>query len=104
MNFDRKKKLLCSAFFSKVIINKETITLKESSLQHSNLVLAEIRLKTVERAQLNFHNRFWSNIVQVDRNSTHGVGFLCADLGEIQIVGKISVCFGVSSSKISGGN
>jgi hypothetical protein len=30
--------------------------------------LVEIRLKAVERAQLNFHHRFWSNIVQVGRN------------------------------------
>jgi hypothetical protein len=29
--------------------------------------LAEIRLKTVERAQLNLRHRFWSNIVQVGR-------------------------------------
>jgi hypothetical protein len=50
--------------------------------------LAEIRLKTVERAQLNFHNRFWSNIVQVDRNSNLDVGFFSADLGEIQSVLK----------------
>jgi hypothetical protein len=30
--------------------------------------LAEIRLKTVERAQLNFRHRFCLNIVQVGRN------------------------------------
>jgi hypothetical protein len=54
------------------------------ALQYSNpsilviLVLNSIhtRLKTVERAQLNFRHRFWSNIVQVGRNSTHGWYFL----------------------------
>jgi hypothetical protein len=31
--------------------------------------------------------RFWSNIVQFGRNSTHGL-FFCADLGEIRPVCK----------------
>jgi hypothetical protein len=55
---------------------------------HSNFVLAEICLKMVECAQFNFHHQFWSYIVEVGQNSTHG-WFLCANLGEIQPVWKV---------------
>jgi hypothetical protein len=43
---------------------------------HSNIFLAEIRLKTVERAQLNVRHRFWSDIVQVGRNFSKLAEFL----------------------------
>jgi hypothetical protein len=39
-------------------------------------ILAEIRLKMVECAQLNFHHRFWSNVVGFGRNSTLGWFFV----------------------------
>jgi hypothetical protein len=66
--------------------------------------LAEIRLKTVRRAQLNFRYQFWSNIVQVGQNSIHGWFFMRQFGRNFGQFGKISANFGVSSAKVDGGN
>jgi hypothetical protein len=70
---------------------------------HRNYFLAVILLKTVERAQLNFRHRFWSNIVQVSKIRPM-VGFFCAGLGEIRPVWKNFGQLGRYSTKIDGGN
>jgi hypothetical protein len=82
-----------------------------SLIRHYTVIfLVEIRLKTVERAQLNFRHGFWSNIVQVGRNFSKlaeirpMVGFFCADLGEIRPVWKNFDQLVRYPTKIGGGN
>jgi hypothetical protein len=65
--------------------------------------LAEIRLKTVERAQLNFRidfGRILSKLAEIRPM----VGVFCADLGEIRPVWKNFGQLGRYSTKIGGGN
>jgi hypothetical protein len=71
--------------------------------QHSNFILAEIRLKTVERAQLNFHQDF-EQISSKLAEIRPMVGFFFADLGEIQPVWENLGQLGRYSTKIGGGN
>jgi hypothetical protein len=47
-----------------------------NKLTYTVIFLAEIRSKTVECRQLNFRRCFWSNIVQVGRNSIHSWFFV----------------------------
>jgi hypothetical protein len=65
--------------------------------------LAEIHLKTVERAQLNFRHNF-GRISSKLEEIRPMVGFFCADLGEIRPVWKKIGQLGRYSTKIGGGN
>jgi hypothetical protein len=71
---------------------------------HTQLIfLAEIRLKTVERAQLNFRHDFGPILSKLAAIRPL-VGFFCADLGEIRSVWKNFGQLGRYSTKIGGGN
>jgi hypothetical protein len=65
--------------------------------------LTEIRLKTIERAQLNFRHDF-SRISSKLAEIRPLVGFFCADLGEIRPVWKKIGQLGRYATKIGGGN
>jgi hypothetical protein len=60
-------------------------------------------LKTVERAQLNFHHDF-GRILSKLAEIRPMIGFFCADLGEIQPVWKNFDQLGRYSTEIGGGN